>query len=229
MTATPPYALHPAVDGRPTELRALADAVRRLVDATVTNAAPPEVTAAFAARVGALADELDAYAPDVPFPRFVAMPDDGAPMSERMPYDAVIGTYNPIALPVTVAVEGGRAIGRAHFTTPFEGPPGCVQGGVIAATFDIVLSVANRAAEAAGPTVSLTMRYRRPTLLHRDLTVECEVAETDGRRTRTIGRIVQDGKVTVEAEGVFAVLDTAAIAAMRANAVSGENIRSADG
>jgi acyl-CoA thioesterase FadM len=59
------------------------------------------------------------------------------------------------------------------------------------------------------------MRYRRPTLLHRDLTVECEVVSTDGRRTRSVGRIVQDGEVTVEAEGVFAVIDPKTIASFR--------------
>lgn len=206
---------HPAVAGRPDELRALTDAVRRLVAATVDNAAPADETRRLAVELDALARRLEAHTPDPPFPRFVVGPDDGGPIAYRMPFDAVIGPYNPIALPVEVTVEDGKAIGRAKFTTPYEGPPGCVQGGVIAAAFDIVLSVANRAAEAAGPTVSLTMRYRRPTLLHRDLVVEAEVAETDGRRTRTTGRIVQDGQVTVEAEGVFAVLDTAAIAALR--------------
>jgi acyl-coenzyme A thioesterase PaaI-like protein len=189
--------------------------VRRLVVATVTNAAPADETRRIADDVHAIAARLEAHVADPPFPRFVATPDDGTPMAYRMPFDAVIGPYNPLALPVTVTVDNGVAVGRANFTTPYEGPPGCVQGGVIAATFDIVLSVANRAAEAAGPTVSLTMRYRRPTLLHRDLVVEAEVVETDGRRTRTTGRIVQDGHVTVEAEGVFAVLDTAAIAALR--------------
>jgi acyl-coenzyme A thioesterase PaaI-like protein len=216
VTADASRAPHPAVDGRPAELRALADAIRDLIDATVTTDAPASVTAGVARRVDELTTVLRAYTPETPYPRFVLTPDDGAeetPLADRMPFDAVIGAYNPIALPVDVTVVDGKAIGRARFTTPFEGPPGCVQGGVIAATFDIVLSAANRAAQAAGPTVSLTMRYRRPTLLHRDLTVECEVASTDGRRTRSVGRIVQDGEVTVEAEGVFAVIDPKTITA----------------
>ncbi|HET7651753.1 MAG TPA: hotdog domain-containing protein [Acidimicrobiales bacterium] len=209
---------HPAVDGRPAELRALADAIRDLIDATVTTDAPAQVTADVARRVDELTAALREHTPDTPYPRFVFTPDDveETALADRMPFDAVIGAYNPIALPVDVAVVDGKAIGRATFTTPFEGPPGCVQGGVIAATFDIVLSAANRAAQAAGPTVSLTMRYRRPTLLHRELVVECEVVETDGRRTRSVGRIVQDGEVTVEAEGVFAVVDPKTIASFRA-------------
>lgn len=214
MTADASRAPHPAVDGRPVELRALADAIRDLIDATVTTDAPASVTADVARRVDELTALLRSHTPEVAYPRFVFTPDDieETPLADRMPFDAVIGAYNPIALPVDVTVVDGKALGRARFTTPFEGPPGCVQGGVIAATFDIVLSAANRAAQAAGPTVSLAMRYRRPTLLHRDLVVECEVAETDGRRTRSVGRIVQDGRVTVEAEGVFAVVDPKTIA-----------------
>lgn len=171
-----------------------------------------------ARRVDELTAMLRTHTPATPFPRFLFTPDDdvdATPLADRMPFDAVIGAYNPIALPVDVTVEGGKAIGRANFTTPFEGPPGCVQGGVIAATFDIVLSAANRAAQAAGPTVTLSMRYRRPTLLHQDLVCECEVVETDGRRTRSAGRILQDGEVTVEAEGVFAVVDPKTIASFR--------------
>ena len=215
MGARRPLGLHPAVKGRVDELRALADAVRRLADVTVRSAPPPELTATLASEVDAIADRLSAHVPDPPFPRFVAGIADDAVITDRMPFDAVIGPFNPIALPVEVAVEGDRAVGRARFTTAYEGPPGLVHGGVLAAAFDMVLSVANQAAEVAGPTVSLTMRYRRPTLLHRDLVIEAEVAETDGRRTRTTGRVVQDGKVTVEAEGVFAVLDRDAIEALR--------------
>ena len=207
---------HPAVSGRTDELRALADAVRRLVALTVTNTAPPAETAVIAAELDRVADRLATHVPDPPLPRFATgVPDASTTMTERMPFDAVVGAYNPVALPVEVTVDGGRAVGRANFTVAYEGPPGCVQGGVIAAMFDIVLSVAAHAAEAAGPTVSLTMRYRRPTLLHRDLVVEAEVADTDRRRTRVVGRIVQDGDVTVEAEGVVAVLDRDAIGALR--------------
>jgi acyl-coenzyme A thioesterase PaaI-like protein len=217
VTADSSRAPHPAVDGRAAELRALADAIRDLIDATVTTDAPASVTADVARRVDELTAALREHTPSTPYPRFVFTPDDveETPLADRMPFDAVVGAYNPIALPVDVTVVDGKAIGRACFTTPFEGPPGCVQGGVIAAAFDIVLSAANRAAQAAGPTVSLTMRYRRPTLLHRDLTVECEVVSTDGRRTRSVGRIVQDDQVTVEAEGVFAVIDPKTIASFR--------------
>lgn len=205
---------HPAVAGRAEELRALADAVRRLATLTVSNVAPPGETAAIARDLEGVADRLAAHAAE--FPRF-AVEAPGGPMTvaDRMPFDAVVGRYNPAALPVDVELADGRAVATANFGVVYEGPPGCVQGGVIAATFDIVLSLAATSRGVAGPTASLTMRFRRPTPLHRDLVIEAEVVETDGRRTTVAGRILHDGEVTVEADGVFAVLDRQDIERLR--------------
>ena len=127
-------------------------------------------------------------------------------MAQRMPFDVVIGRYSPLALPVEIDFEGERAIGRAVFTRPYEGPPGCVHGAVLAATFDIVLTAANLAANAAGLTVSLTIGYKRPTLLYEEARFEAWVERVEERRVFTRGHIVQRGEVTVESEGVFAPL-----------------------
>ena len=124
-----------------------------------------------------------------------------------MPYDPVIGRYNPIALPVMISFEPPLAIGTAVFTTPYEGGPGWVHGAALAATFDIVLTAANHLSGAAGPTVWLTIRFRRPTLVGVEARFEAEVVSNDGRRVTSKGRLVQDGVVCVEAEGEFAVLD----------------------
>jgi hypothetical protein len=52
------------------------------------------------------------------------------------------------------------------------------------------------------------MRYRLPTLLHEEARFEAWVDQLEDRRTYTKGRIVQRDKVTVEAEGVFAPLQS---------------------
>ena len=203
---------HPGVAGRPVELRALADAVRRLVHLTVTSVAPADETAAAARELAAIGDRLAGHVPSPPLPRFVVdEPVERTSMADQMPFDALVGAYNPLAVPIEIEIDPPRAIGRVMFSTAYEGPPGCVHGGVIAAAFDMVLSAANRVADAAGPTARLHLAYRRPTLLERPVVFEAEVVERTGRRTRTTGRLVQDGNITVEAEGHFAVLDRADI------------------
>jgi acyl-coenzyme A thioesterase PaaI-like protein len=198
---------HPAVDGREQELRRLAHEVRRLIEVVVTNTAPAAETDEVAEELGRLADRLAAHVPaDIP-PRYVLEGPRLGVAGERMPYDVVVGHYNPLALPLEMEIDPPRAVGRARFSTPYEGPPGCVHGAVIAGAFDMVCNEANRIAGMAGPTARLSIRYRRPTLLHQELTIEAEVAETRGKRTTTRGRIVQDGLVTAEVEGLFVSLD----------------------
>ncbi len=198
---------HPGVTGREGELRALSDAVRRLISLTVTNTAPAGETADIASGLDALASRLEAFVPTPHPPRYLNADRSDAMDEERMPYDVVIGPFNPLALPVRIELDPPRAIGHACFTVPYEGPPGCVHGAVIAGAFDMVCNAANHMAGLAGPTARLTVRYRRPTLLGVDLVFEAQVLEARGRRTTTTARIVQDGMVTAEAQGLFVALD----------------------
>ncbi|MEE2665102.1 MAG: PaaI family thioesterase [Myxococcota bacterium] len=199
---------HPGIAGRERELRSLADGVRRLNAAVVTNAADAQETARLAAAVHALADTFEPSLPDVLPARYAGgeHPDDLEP-HDVFPYDPVLGIYSPLALPVEVEYAEGRAIGRARFTTAYEGPPGCVHGAVIAGVFDQVFNVANIMGGTAGPTVVLTLRYRRPTPLREDLRFEAWVEDVTDDRVTSRGRALFGDAVTVEAEGVFKMLD----------------------
>jgi hypothetical protein len=113
----------------------LADAVRRLMTGTVTATAPPEVLADDTpARAEALADELEDHVPEhrgSPPPASPTTrwgPSEIDTLAAAMPFDVVIGSCNPVALPVVIEFEPPKAIGRAVFTPPYEGAPGCVHG-----------------------------------------------------------------------------------------------------
>jgi len=225
---------HPAIAGRERSMSELADTVRRLIDLVVTNTAGPDVIDGVVSQLRSAADVLAQHVPAEPVPRFVDPPEgpasvdpmtsidgsmDGSmdrSMDRSMPYDPVVGRFNPIALPVEISFQPPLAIGTACFTTPYEGGPGWVHGAALAATFDIVLTAANHLSGATGPTVWLTIRFRRPTLVGVEARFEAEVVANDGRRVTSRGRLVQDGVVCVEAEGEFAVLDTRRIRKMAA-------------
>ncbi len=202
---------HPGLRGREREARELADVLRRLVRLSVSTAPSAAETERLTARLEAVADELEAHVPDVPLPRFVGPEEDGpskeVPLGSAMPYDVVVGPFNPLALPVVLDFEPPKALGRASFDVAYEGAPGCVHGAVLAATFDIVLTAANAIAGATGPTVRLALRYLRPTLTGEEAVFEGWVTEVTDRRVHSLGRIVQGGIVTVEAEGEFAVFN----------------------
>jgi len=204
-----PSTFHPALVGREAPMADLADTVRRLIHLVVTNTAPADVLDSVLADLRAAETKLAAQVPDVPPPRFFAPNEAGVPatptsaMRGAMPYDFVVGRFNPLALPIELWFEPPQARGRAKFTTPYEGGPGWVHGAAIAAAFDIVLTAANQLAGAAGPTVWLHIRYRRPTLIDLEARFEAEVVTATSRRVTSRGRLIQDGLVCVEAEGEF--------------------------
>jgi acyl-CoA thioesterase FadM len=216
--SAPSFDRYPGLRGRETEARAMAEELRRLIRLSVSTAPPAEETAALTAQLAAVADRLEAHRPETPLPRFMGPAEDGRasgpPLVGTMAFDIVVGGFNPLALPVRLAFEPPRALGYATFTVAYEGAPGCVHGGALAATFDIVFTAANAIAEATGPTVRLDVRYRRPTLIDEEALFEAWVTEVTARRVFSQGRIVQGGTVTVEAEGEFAILDHARVRQM---------------
>jgi hypothetical protein len=206
----PSFEHHPAIRGRQVEALAMAEELRRLIRLSVSTAPPPEVTAELTAVLAAVADRLEAHVPEVPFPRFIApkdAPSEGLVLGGSMPFDLIVGPFNPLALPVRFAFEPPKALAYATFDVGYEGAPGCVHGAALAATFDLVLTAANAIAGATGPTVRLGVRYRRPTLVNEEAVFEGWVTEVTDRRVFSLGRIVQGGVVTVEAEGEFAILN----------------------
>ena len=211
----PSFEHHPGLAGRQVEAYALSESLRRLIALSVSTAPSPDVTAALTAQLDAVADEFERHRPEEPLPRFihpstVVADGDGPttiPLGGAMPFDLIVGPFNPIAVPVRLAFDPPKALGYATFGVAYEGAPGCVHGAALVATFDIILTAANAIAGATGPTVRLAVRYRRPTLVNEEAVFEGWVTEVTDRRIHSLGRIVQGGVVTVEAEGEFAILN----------------------
>jgi acyl-coenzyme A thioesterase PaaI-like protein len=207
----------------------MAAAVRRLMQLTVTSTPPPGAFADAAARLGDLADELAVeVADDGPQPvgRFAEEsvgPDDLSTLTAAMPFDMVVGSCNPVAPPIEIWFDPPMAYGKVVFAPQYEGAPGCVHGAAIAAAFDIILTAANVVADAAGPTVELSIRYRKPTILGVDTVFESWVTDVTDRRTFSVGRLLQDGVVKVEATGEFVNMSRDRINAMHRDRVAGDD------
>jgi len=191
------------------ELAALTERLRRLIGLAVTVDAPRERLDAATRALDQAIALLASHEPSAPTPRFPA--GARARPEDVMPFDAIMGPLNPLAPPIRVVWEAPRAIGTVTFGTPYEGPPGCVHGGIIAACFDQVFNVANLLSGRPGPTVRLALRYRRPTPIRTALRFEGWQERADERRVHTVGRLLAGDRVTVEAEGSFALLTAEAV------------------
>lgn len=120
----------------------------------------------------------------------------------------MIGLANPLAPPITIGRSGPRAaIATVTFGTAYEGPPGCVHGGFVAAAFDEVLGYVQSLGGNPGMTARLTVHYRSPTPLHTPLVFEGELVRTEGRKIFCTGKVRAKGVLTAEAEGLFVSVD----------------------
>lgn len=178
-------------------------AARRLIDALLradrsSQSADADLSGV-ADRLEAVVDELDARAPAVQ-ERLVDMW-SGEGITR---HDPVTGPENAIAPPLVFRGRADGAVtGTATLSTPYQGPPQHVHGGVAALLLDHALGVANSWAGKDGMTAQLTLRYHRPTPLFRPLTVTARQERSEGRKIWTTGEIRDGEDLCVSAEGLF--------------------------
>jgi acyl-coenzyme A thioesterase PaaI-like protein len=183
--------------------RRLAQAMRLVIERLVPSNAPAE-------ELGRAADALEDYAAALKaHPRLKravghAESANSGDVGAFFDQSPLIGLANPLAPPITIGQSGERA---AHATVTFgsayEGPPGSVHGGYVAAAFDEVLGYVQSLSQNPGFTGTLTVRYREPTPLHTELYFEAEIVHTEGRKTFTEGRLMAGDMLCAEAEAVF--------------------------
>ncbi len=123
------------------------------------------------------------------------------------PFSPMIGLYSPLAPPLHCELREGAVVGHAVLGAAYEGPPGCVHGGIIAGLFDELLGVANIAGGVGAMTGTLTITYRSPTPLYTELTLAGHVAGIEGRKVRTEGTLHADDRLCVEAHGIFILVE----------------------
>ncbi len=183
--------------------RRLADAMRLVIERLVPSNAPE-------AELRAAAEGLERYAEALkshPRLRRTLGPSEASTAGDVGAFfdqSPLIGLSNPLAPPITVARSGERS---AHavvtFGSAYEGPPGSVHGGFVAAAFDEVLGFVQSLSESPGMTGGLSVRYLNPTPLHTELYFEAELTRVEGRKIYTEGRLSAGDLVTATAEALF--------------------------
>ena len=98
---------------------------------------------------------------------------------------------------------GALAPGSVTFGSAYEGPPGCVHGGYIAAAFDEVLGYSQTFSGQPGMTANLSIDYRTPTPLRTELRFEAWIEGTEGRKTTCRGTLHAGERLCAEGTGLF--------------------------
>lgn len=118
-----------------------------------------------------------------------------------------IGLANPLSPPVTLKMEPTRTVGTVTFGSAYEGPPGCVHGGYVAAAFDELLGSAQSLSGMQGMTAYLHVDYRSPSPLRRELNLEAWVERAEGRKVFCRGTLRVGEVLCAEAEGLFIAMN----------------------
>ena len=163
--------------------REIAELVRRVAGLVLALEAPHEALERLAAALRGAEEELVKIAPGDLTPRIG--PNTAADRRAYIDHSRDIGAFNPCFPEYEIRIDGDRASGTVAFPIVFEGPPGVVNGGVLATFFDLVVQHHNCDVGVAGKTTSIAVRYRRPTPLLRELAFEVERAVADGRIVST--------------------------------------------
>jgi acyl-coenzyme A thioesterase PaaI-like protein len=191
---------HEAIDDA---RRRVADVLRDLAEHAVDGDLDAEALGRLeAALAGVLPAEREGASPSW-FALAVADDHTGGSGHHRHPFGLGASAVFP---PLDLEVEGRALVGRTRLGRAWEGPPGLVHGGFLAAAFDMACSTL--AGTLLGPSVtrSLRTRYLRPTFLGAELRIEVAAGPVDGRLLELTGRILADDQVTLKGTAQFAAL-----------------------
>jgi hypothetical protein len=211
--ASPKWAerLHELLDEPPSprrhEMFRVADALRDVLHRLTNASAPTEALARAADELEAIASELTGYERSAPYAGFAESANAGGMPHAFFDNSPMIGRANALAPPIDLRLVDGKMIGTATFGAAYEGPPGCVHGGFVAAAFDEVLGSTQSLSGSPGMTGRLIVHDRSPTPLQTELRFTGWLDRVEGRKIFTLGQLHAGEVLCAEAEGLFISID----------------------
>ena len=194
---TPPFSDHWHAKRR------VANAIRKLTDVLVTSTPPTDELHAIADKLEAQAEEFANCKRLYGMLEFIQDGEHGSHGEVGHELNALAGWSNPLSPGLNIWLDGDRAHGTVNCGWAYEGPPGHIHGGYVAAIMDQFLGMAQIIGKKPGMTGTLTTRYRKPTPLNTDLQLEAEVFVLEGRKTLVKGEMRVGDVVTATCEGLF--------------------------
>ncbi len=148
----------------------------------------------------------------VPDPEFFAFFD----------HSPLMGLSNPLSPPIVMDYDEGdghgaggtQIVARVTFGPAYEGPPGFVHGGFIAAAFDEVLGATQSLSGEQGMTAHLEIDYRNPTPLGEELWIRGWLERTEGRKIWARAELRHGDRLCAEAGALFLALRPGTFAEM---------------
>lgn len=196
------------------EKRRLAAAMRSVIEQLDATAAPVDAIADAADELERVAERFARTPRETAYEGYRETANVGGDLHASFDRSPIIGHANPLAPPLLLVQNGDIVEGEVAFGSAYEGPPGCVHGGFIAATFDELLGATQSLSGAPGMTSRLIVNFRKPTPLHTLLKLEGRITSIDGRKITANGELRSGDTLCAEAEGLFISIDSSVFAAL---------------
>ncbi|WP_047869242.1 PaaI family thioesterase [Nocardiopsis sp. RV163] len=185
----------------PAELRSLVARVHDLVDAVANTEVDTDTLAEAAATVEGITARLNVARRQIG--TMVQRDLQSGDVEYGTITNIVSGDTNPAAPPLLLERTPEGLRGEVTLNTVYQGPPGLVHGGWIAALLDQAVGSVSAVETIPGLTAKLEVNYRQPTPLFTPLEVTAEVDRVEGRKVFVSGRIRAHGEVTAEATALM--------------------------
>ena len=137
----------------------------------------------------------------------VAEPDPDGPRRQGMADRAVVGNANPFSVDVETAIHDEVAVAQVTFGAAFEGAPGRVHGGMVAAVLDDLAGYALAFEGEPGFTGTLEVMYRAPVPIEREIEFRTWVRGREGRKLFVEAEARLDERVLATAKLTMILVD----------------------
>lgn len=180
----------------------LADEMRTLIETLMSTQPSTQQLEKLRTSVG----EMQSVLGDQERNRYWERGETGAGFAKYSPYR---GVANPVAPPMVIEPDTDRPDERVRATVTvspvYEGPPGSVHGGMIAAMFDEIMGAAQLvgARRQAGVTAKLEVRYRALTPTNQPLVLSAWIDSETSRRCIVRAECHSGTDRTAEAQALF--------------------------
>lgn len=208
------------------EQRRLAAAMREVIGLLVATTASDDELSSAADELETLAARLRGLPTGQTYLGFAESANAGQETGDARPGDKewfaffdhspIIGLANPLSPPMELEYSDEGVVGYVTFGPAYEGPPGCVHGGYIAAVFDELLGSVQSLSGDQGMTAHLGIDYRRPTPLGVPLTIKGWLDRREGRKIFARAAMYAGDEMTAESDGLFIAFDTGKFAELLA-------------
>jgi|JI10StandDraft_1071094.scaffolds.fasta_scaffold1117217_1 acyl-coenzyme A thioesterase PaaI-like protein len=186
--------------------RRIGDAIKQITERMVRADAPVADLQAVASELETVAAKVSGYgrrSQAAIYERFFERTASHQDVLDILDYEIFTGRSTPISPPMDVWLDGDRVRGKANLGLTFQGPPGRVHGGVLAAMLDVLLAKTQDLSGTMGVTGTLNIRFIRATPLKTDIDMEARILRIEGRKLYCEGRFFVNGEATVHAEGIW--------------------------